>query len=68
MNHRLKVSLEAAAIAHEINQPLSILRLTAQRLQHQVRERAEADDPTELLEACRSLTIKPAGSHRQPTR
>ena len=51
MNHRLKVSLEAAAIAHEINQPLSILRLTAQRLQHQLRERAEADDPAELLEA-----------------
>ena len=55
MNHRLKVSLEAAAIAHEINQPLSILRLTAQRLQHQLRERAEADDPTELLEALQIL-------------
>ena len=55
MNHRLKVSLEAAAIAHEINQPLSILRLTAQRLQHQLRERAEADDPAELLEALQIL-------------
>ena len=55
MNHRLKVSLEAAAIAHEINQPLSILRLTAQRLQHQLRERAEADDPAELLDALQIL-------------
>jgi C4-dicarboxylate-specific signal transduction histidine kinase len=55
MNHRLKVSLEAAAIAHEINQPLSILRLTAQRLQHQLRGRAEADDPAELLESMQIL-------------
>ena len=43
MSHRLKVSLEAAAIAHEINQPLSILRLTAQRLQHQVRDSGDAE-------------------------
>ena len=43
MSQRLKVSLEAAAIAHEINQPLSILRLTAQRLQHQVRDSADAE-------------------------
>ena len=67
MNHRLKVSLEAAAIAHEINQPLSILRLTAQRLQHQLRERAEADDPPN----CWSLQIlddQASRSHRQPTR
>ena len=55
MNHRLKVSLEAAAIAHEINQPLSILRLTAQRLQHQFRKRANGDDPVELLEALQIL-------------
>ena len=55
MNQRLKVSLEAAAIAHEINQPLSILRLTAQRLQHQLRQRANGDDPVELLEALQIL-------------
>jgi len=55
MNHRLKVSLEAAAIAHEINQPLSILRLTAQRLQHQLHERAESDDPAQLREALQIL-------------
>ena len=55
MNHRLKVSLEAAAIAHEINQPLSILRLTAQRLQHQFRKRGDADDPAELMEGLQTL-------------
>ena len=69
MNHRLKVSLEAAAIAHEINQPLSILRLTAQRLQHQLRERADAGRSHRTAgRICRSLTIKPAGSHGPPTR
>ena len=55
MNHRLKVSLEAAAIAHEINQPLSIVRLTAQRLQHQLRKRADTNAPDELLDALQTL-------------
>ena len=55
MNHRLKVSLEAAAIAHEINQPLSILRLTAQRLQRHFRGLADAGDPAELLEGLQIL-------------
>ena len=32
MSDKLKISLEAASIAHEINQPLSIVRLTAQSL------------------------------------
>ena len=49
MNHRLKVSLEAAAIAHEINQPLSILRLTAQRLQDQFSGRDHTELPSDLL-------------------
>ena len=49
MNHRLKVSLEAAAIAHEINQPLSILRLTAQRLQDQFRGSGTSKLPSDLL-------------------
>ena len=40
------------AIALEINQPMSILRLTAQRLQHQLHERA---DPAQLLEALQIL-------------
>jgi len=55
MNHRLKVSLEAAAISHEINQPLSVLRLTAQRLQHQLRKRADANDSAELLDSLQIL-------------
>ena len=55
MNHRLKVSLEAAAISHEINQPLSVLRLTAQRLQHQLRKRADTNDPADLLESLQIL-------------
>ena len=55
MNHRLKVSHEAAAISHEINQPLSILHLTAQRLKHQLHERVKADDPAQLLEALQIL-------------
>ena len=32
MSEKLKISLEAASIAHEINQPLSIVRLTSQSL------------------------------------
>lgn len=32
MSEKLKISLEAASIAHEINQPLSIVQLTAQSL------------------------------------
>lgn len=32
MSNKLKVSLEAASIAHEVNQPLSIIKLTAQSL------------------------------------
>ena len=55
MNHRLKVSLEAAAIAHEINQPLSVLRLTAQRLQHRFRNRDDAPDPSELQQSLQIL-------------
>ena len=34
MSSKLKVSLEAASIAHEIKQPLSIVRLTSQSLHH----------------------------------
>ena len=34
IGEKLKTSLEAASIAHEINQPLSIIRLTAQSLLH----------------------------------
>ena len=34
MSNKLKSSLEAASIAHEINQPLSIIKLTAQSLLH----------------------------------
>ena len=32
MNQKLKTSLEAASIAHEVNQPLSIIRITSQSL------------------------------------
>jgi len=32
MNQKLKTSLEAASIAHEVNQPLSIIRVTSQSL------------------------------------
>ena len=32
MSNKLRVSLEAASIAHEINQPISILRLTSEHL------------------------------------
>ena len=32
MSNKLKISLEAASIAHEIKQPLSVVRLTSQSL------------------------------------
>ena len=52
-------------ISHEINQPLSILRLTAQRLAASTTRASEADDPTELLEAW--YVIEPAEpSRREP--
>ena len=35
MSNKLKISLEAASIAHEINQPLSVIQLTAQSLLNQ---------------------------------
>jgi len=41
MNQRLKTSLEAASIAHEINQPISILRITSETLLNSI----QGNDP-----------------------
>jgi C4-dicarboxylate-specific signal transduction histidine kinase len=49
LKDKLRSSLEAAAVAHEINQPLSVLLLNSQLLL----ERARADDGRELPAAWR---------------
>ena len=50
MSNKLKSSLEAASIAHEINQPLSIIKLTAQSLLHP----QKAQEQTHLPESMRN--------------
>lgn len=48
ISQKLKISLEAAAIGHEINQPLSIVRLTAQSLLNTLKQQDPAQTPPAL--------------------
>ena len=48
MSNKLKISLEAASIAHEINQPLSVIQLTAQSLLNQTHGKQMGTLPDEL--------------------
>jgi C4-dicarboxylate-specific signal transduction histidine kinase len=48
MSKKLKTSLEAGSIAHEINQPLSILKLTSQTLINSLDNNSKNTNPTEL--------------------
>ena len=52
---KLKVSLEAASIAHEIKQPLSILRLTSQSLFHALSSNSDQTTPASLKEGLTTL-------------
>ena len=48
MSKKLKTSLEAGSIAHEINQPLSILKLTSQTLINSLDNKSKSTDPSDL--------------------
>ena len=56
MSKKLKTSLEAGSIAHEINQPLSILKLTSQSLINSLDNNKcpNLSDPTHQLSAINS--------------
>ncbi|MDB4653417.1 ATP-binding protein [Synechococcus sp. AH-551-E02] len=56
MSNKLKASLEAASIAHEINQPLSILRATSQSLLRMLTNKSIAIDPYELSKELKLIT------------
>ena len=56
MSNKLKASLEAGSIAHEINQPLSILRATSQSLLRILTNKSIAIDPYELSEELQLIT------------
>lgn len=55
MRSKLKVSLEAASISHEIKQPLSILRLTSQSLLHALSSNSDQIIPASLTEGLTTL-------------
>ena len=48
MSKKLKTSLEAGSIAHEINQPLSILKLTSQNLISSLDNKAKSPELSDL--------------------
>ena len=48
MSKKLKTSLEAGSIAHEINQPLSILKLTSQTLINSLNNNSKSTNPSDL--------------------
>ena len=48
MSKKLKTSLEAGSIAHEINQPLSILKLTSQNLIRSLDNKAKSPELSDL--------------------
>ena len=56
MSNKLKASLEAGSIAHEINQPLSILRATSQSLLRMLTNKSIAIDPYELSKELKLIT------------
>ena len=56
MSNKLKVSLEAASIAHEIKQPLSIVRLTSQSLIHTFSRSKNSPKPSEVISGLNTLT------------
>ena len=58
MSEKLKVSLEAASIAHEINQPLSIVRLTAHNLLHSLMSQDRKDLPSDLHQGLTTLNAE----------
>ena len=55
MRSKLRVSLEAASISHEIKQPLSILRLTSQSLFHALTSNGSQTMPPSLTEGLKTL-------------
>ena len=55
MSSKLKVSLEAASIAHEIKQPLSVVRLTSQSLFEALKRSKGLNIPTALSEGLNTL-------------
>ena len=55
MRSKLRVSLEAASISHEIKQPLSILRLTSQSLFHALTSNGSQTMPPSLTEGLTTL-------------
>ena len=56
MSNKLKASLEAGSIAHEINQPLSILRATSQSLLRMLTNKSIAIDSYELSKELKLIT------------
>ena len=56
MSNKLKASLEAGSIAHEINQPLSILRATSQSLLRMLTNKSIAIDPYVLSKELKLIT------------
>ena len=56
MSNKLKASLEAGSIAHEINQPLSILRATSQSLLRILTNKSIAINPYELSKERKLIT------------
>ena len=56
MSNKLKASLEAGSIAHEINQPLSILRATSQSLLRILTNKSIAINPHELSKERKLIT------------
>ena len=55
MRSKLRVSLEAASISHEIKQPLSILRLTSQSLFQALNSNSDQTSPASLTEGLTTL-------------
>lgn len=58
ISQKLKISLEAAAIGHEINQPLSIVRLTAQSLLNTLQQQDPGQRPSALNDGLTTLNAQ----------
>ena len=58
ISQKLKISLEAAAIGHEINQPLSIVRLTAQSLLNTLKLQGPGQSSPALNEGLTTLNAQ----------
>mgnify|MGYP001390477637 FL=1 len=57
MSKKLKTSLEAGSIAHEINQPLSILKLTSQNLISSLDNKAKSPELSDLKQQLSTIII-----------